>query len=376
MFFAHIPAGYLAGRAVLRSNQPGQLKWILIAGIIGGGFPDIDLLYSSWFDATPQHHHTYWTHLPIAWLGCAVLAWGASRSSSASIRLGLAAFFAAWLSHLVLDSIAGDIWWIYPYIDHPFSLVIIEARHHPWWINYLLHWTMALELLIITLAVGLEIASPRLGLRYALPRTITMLGPVVVALILLESVVADPVLRVPVQGASHQDWHPDSYWHPNWAGSGVHKGIDIFSAHGTPVLAAQGGLVVYRGSVKNGGKVIAILSTRGWLHYYAHLDHFAAPAGRWVQAGETLGVVGNTGNAQGKPAHLHYSIVSPVPRLLSFRAGPQGWRRLFYRDPNTLLKSAGAISALPASEQPRPRAAAQRFPGRAQGGSALPSFRA
>lgn len=75
---------------------------------------------------------------------------------------------------------------------------------------------MVLELLIITLAVGLEIASPRLGLRYTLPRTITMLGPAIMALILLESIVADPVLRVPVQGASHRDWHPDSYWHPNW----------------------------------------------------------------------------------------------------------------------------------------------------------------
>ncbi|MHB1085725.1 MAG: peptidoglycan DD-metalloendopeptidase family protein [Thiobacillus sp.] len=367
MFFAHIPAGYLAGRAVLRGNQPGSnqpdyLKWILVAGMTGGGFPDIDLLYSSWFDATPQHHHTYWTHLPIAWLGCVMLAWGVSRNRSVSIRLGLATFFAAWLSHLMLDSIAGDIWWLYPYIDQPFSLVSIQARHQPWWMNYLLHWTMALELLIITFAVGLEVKSPRLGLRYALPRPITLLGPAVMGLILLESIVSDPVLRVPVQGASHRDWNPDSYWHPNWGVSGVHKGIDIFSAHGTPVLAAQDGLVVYSGTVKNGGKVIAVLSARGWLNYYAHLDHFAVSAGRWVKASETLGFVGNTGNAYGKPAHLHYSIVSPIPRPLSFRAGPQGWRRLFYRDPNALLKTPVAISATLASEQPRPRAAAPKQP--------------
>lgn len=374
MFFAHIPAGYLAGRAVLRNNQPGQLKWILVAGMIGGGLPDIDLLYLYLLDATPQHHHTYWTHLPIAWLGCAVLAWRASRSSSARIRLGLAAFFAAWLSHLVLDSIAGDIWWLYPLVDQPYSLVKIEARYQPWWMNYLLHWTMALELLIITLAVVLEVKSPRLGLHYALPKPVTILGLAVMGLILLESIVSNPVLHVPVQGASHRDWHPDSYWHPSWGVSGVHKGIDIFSAHGTPVLAAQDGLVVYSGTVKNGGKVIAVLSARGWLHYYAHLDRFAVEAGSWVQAGEVIGAVGNTGNALGKPAHLHYSIVSPAPRLLSFRAGPQGWRSLFYRNPDALLKSANVVSARHANGQPHLHAVAPPFPRQAQGWSARSSL--
>lgn len=160
MFFAHIPAGYLVSRALVRGN-PNPLKLVLFAGMAGGVLPDIDLLYLHLIDATPQHHHTYWTHLPIAWLGCATLAWIAARERSAAFRLGLAAFLLGWLSHLLLDTLTGDMWWLYPLVDQPYSLVKIVARYQPWWMNYLLHWTMTLELLIITLAVGLEIKSPR-----------------------------------------------------------------------------------------------------------------------------------------------------------------------------------------------------------------------
>ena len=168
MFFAHIPAGYLVSRIVTRRQQPAHIKWIVLVGLIGGGFPDIDLLYLSLVDSTPQHHHTYWTHMPYAWLGCMALAWVISKYTRVSIRLGLAAFMFGWLSHLLLDSIAGDIWWLYPLFDQPYSLVSIKAQYQPWWLNYMLHWTMALELANIALAVGLEIKSPRLCLRYAL----------------------------------------------------------------------------------------------------------------------------------------------------------------------------------------------------------------
>ena len=337
MFFAHIPAGYLVSRAVVRGQPLADMKWILLAGLIGGGFPDIDLLYLHWLDATPQHHHTYWTHLPIAWQGCAILAWMAFKRTRPLIRLGAAAFFLAWLSHLLLDSIAGDIWWLYPVIDQPYSLVIIEVRHQPWWMNYLLHWTMALEATLIAAAIGLEAYAPRLLPRYRLTKpmaTILLLGASLVA---MESLLPLPMLNQPVLGASSRDWNPNTYWHPHWGASGVHKGIDIFSTHGTPVRAAQSGWVVYQGTLGNGGNVAAVLTPRGWLHYYAHLDRTVASAGSWITTGETLGYVGNSGNAQGKPAHLHYSIFSPIPRLQSFRLGPQGWKRPFYRDPGHLL---------------------------------------
>lgn len=52
---------------------------------------------------------------------------------------------------------------------------------------------------------------------------------------------------IPVQGATHADWNPRSFWYYPWGASGVHKGIDIFAPEGRPVLAATSGLVLVSG---------------------------------------------------------------------------------------------------------------------------------
>ncbi|MEC8482937.1 MAG: M23 family metallopeptidase, partial [Pseudomonadota bacterium] len=44
------------------------------------------------------------------------------------------------------------------------------------------------------------------------------------------------------------------------------------------------------------------------MHYYAHLDSIEENLGRYVEAGTQIGTVGSSGNAQGKPPHLHYGI--------------------------------------------------------------------
>ena len=48
-------------------------------------------------------------------------------------------------------------------------------------------------------------------------------------------------------------------------------------------------------------------------HYYAHLDEYSdqIQEGDWVEVGQVLGYVGNTGNAQNTPPHLHYGIYLP-----------------------------------------------------------------
>ena len=159
MFFAHLPAGYLVSRCLNRGGPKTHLKWTLVAGMLGGIFPDVDLLYLYLLDATPQHHHTYWTHLPIAWLGLGLLTWLAARHRDVAFRQALAAFLLGWLSHLLLDSLTGDIWWLYPLIDQPYSLAHVDALYQPWWMNFMLHWSMALELAIIAFAIWLEQAS-------------------------------------------------------------------------------------------------------------------------------------------------------------------------------------------------------------------------
>ena len=52
-----------------------------------------------------------------------------------------------------------------------------------------------------------------------------------------------------------------------------------------------------------------VLGPAGWNHYYAHLDAWSTVGlGDWVEVGTVLGYVGDSGDAQGTPTHLHYGI--------------------------------------------------------------------
>lgn len=117
-------------------------------------------------------------------------------------------------------------------------------------------------------------------------------------------------LPVPVEGVAR------SALVDTWGGARSegrrHEGIDIFAPRGTQVLSATHGVVLYRGWNRLGGKTLTVLGPGGYRHYYAHLDEYDAPgSGDWVEQGEVLGYVGDTGNAAGTPPHLHYGIYVP-----------------------------------------------------------------
>ncbi|KQR41233.1 M23 family metallopeptidase [Deinococcus sp. Leaf326] len=101
-----------------------------------------------------------------------------------------------------------------------------------------------------------------------------------------------------------------------------HEGTDIFAPRGTPVRATTRGVVVNRGENTLGGRTMMILGPGGQRHYYAHLERYPEfQEGDWVEAGDTVGYVGDSGNARGTPPHLHYGIytasgaVNPYPLL-------------------------------------------------------------
>ena len=143
--------------------------------------------------------------------------------------------------------------------------------------------------------------------------------------------------QIPVAGATRADWNPRSFWYYPWGTSGVHKGIDIFAPEGRPVLAATSGLVFRVGFFGNGGNMIAVLGPRLRVHYYAHLSRMDVERGSWVWRGQTIGAVGTTGNAVGKPPHLHYVIATVVPYPWRVTGEPQGWRKMFFLDPGAEL---------------------------------------
>lgn len=148
-------------------------------------------------------------------------------------------------------------------------------------------------------------------------------------------------LQIPVENATSADWNADSFWYEPWGASGVHKGIDIFAPVGRNAIAAVDGIVLYQGRIRIGGNIVIILGPKWRVHYYAHLETIRLRAGTLVTRGEVVGTVGNSGNAAGKPSHLHYVILTPVPYPWRARAGTQGWKRMFYLDPDSKLRAAG-----------------------------------
>ncbi len=174
------------------------------------------------------------------------------------------------------------------------------------------------------------VTKKRIGLLLAL-------AIIVVGYILPES------LQIPVQGAATSDWNENTFWYAPWGKSGVHKGIDIFSEKGRASTAPTHGVVLYAGTFARGGKVVILLGPKWRLHYLAHLDSFKVRAFTAVRSGEIIGSVGDSGNAKNKPPHLHYSIVTLIPYLWRFDSSTQGWKKIFYLDPNTRLRAASRI---------------------------------
>ena len=127
-------------------------------------------------------------------------------------------------------------------------------------------------------------------------------------------------LPVPVEGVEPSQLADT--WGAARSEGRTHEGIDIFAPRHTQVLSATRGIVVRRGWNRLGGRTISILGPGGQSHYYAHLEEWDDPdVGDWVEAGEVIGYVGNSGNAEGTPPHLHYGIyesggaTNPYPKL-------------------------------------------------------------
>lgn len=142
---------------------------------------------------------------------------------------------------------------------------------------------------------------------------------------------------IPVAGASAKDWHPKSFWFEPWGSSGVHKGIDIFANINTPLLSTTAGVVVYRGYFPKGGNVVVVLGAKWRLHYFAHMNSLAASWFEPVKSGEVIGSVGDSGNAKGKPAHLHYAILRLIPVPWAIDGSTQGYKKAFFIDPGVYL---------------------------------------
>ena len=128
-----------------------------------------------------------------------------------------------------------------------------------------------------------------------------------------------PTLAFPVSGKDNTAIQ--SFWGATRSGGKrSHEGIDIFAKRGTPVIAATAGYITNTGNRGLGGKQVWLRDgIFGASLYYAHLDSIAVSRGHKVHVGDTLGFVGNTGNAKTTSPHLHFGIytsngaINPLP---------------------------------------------------------------
>jgi murein DD-endopeptidase MepM/ murein hydrolase activator NlpD len=143
--------------------------------------------------------------------------------------------------------------------------------------------------------------------------------------------------RLPVQGMNRQSFNHESFWYYPWGASVRHKGVDVFASKGTQVYSSTAGFELYSGTHPRGGKMMLILGPKWRVHHYLHLDTILTESFALVHAGGLIGRVGNTGNAIGKPAHLHYAITTLLPYPWKMQSGIQGTKRMWYIDPTPYL---------------------------------------
>jgi len=164
-----------------------------------------------------------------------------------------------------------------------------------------------------------------------------------------------PAYQFPVAGKSNNAIQ--SFWGANRdGGARSHEGIDIFAARGTPVMAVADGRIGFAGEKGLGGKQVWLRENlAGFNVYYAHLDSFIVNSGDAVKRSDTLGFVGNTGNAAGGAPHLHFGIYGnggAVDPLAFVKELPIPGDQAFTIDPQAKPARGGALRKGPGIKYP------------------------
>jgi Membrane proteins related to metalloendopeptidases len=116
-------------------------------------------------------------------------------------------------------------------------------------------------------------------------------------------------------GPSHLALEPPYAGYPHF-----HTGIDLVEPFGSPVIAADDGVVALVGSSSQGyGRYVVIAHSGGLDTLYGHLSTALVKVGQLVVQGQTIGLEGSTGNSTGP--HLHFELrikqqpIDPTPYL-------------------------------------------------------------
>lgn len=115
-------------------------------------------------------------------------------------------------------------------------------------------------------------------------------------------------------------WPLPGYGHGSitqYFGNNGHKGLDIGAPEGTPIVASRSGTVMIANNYDSWGDswgyYVSIYHDSTYSTLYAHMSSVAAYEGQWVNKGDIIGYVGNTGNSFGN--HLHFEVYQNGTRV-------------------------------------------------------------
>ncbi|MGU9952211.1 MAG: M23 family metallopeptidase [Gammaproteobacteria bacterium WSBS_2016_MAG_OTU1] len=140
-----------------------------------------------------------------------------------------------------------------------------------------------------------------------------------------------PMVR-PVSGKSWLSSRFGTRRDPLTGRRAFHAGYDYAAKRGTPVLAGATGRVTYAGRLGNYGKAIRIAHGQDISTLYGHLRAIHVASGDYVERGQLIGEVGNTGRSTGP--HLHYEVrrnnrprpvAGAINKLRKARGVPKEW---------------------------------------------------
>ena len=87
---------------------------------------------------------------------------------------------------------------------------------------------------------------------------------------------------------------------------GAHTGVDISAPHGAEIKVAADGVVTHASPMGTYGNLVKVSHGNGVDTYYAHCSKILVKVGQQVSAGDTIALVGSTGNSTA--SHLHFEV--------------------------------------------------------------------
>jgi len=143
MLIAHGPAGYLVGVAAAGARRRFDL---VIAGLAGGLFPDLDAvgyhlgIVQGFHRATPLHWPSVW--IAAALIGLALIALKRRPGEFLTVMA------VSGLVHCGLDMTMAPLYWAAPFHWQAYEMVHVPGGWSPYWLGFIFYWTFLPEIAI------------------------------------------------------------------------------------------------------------------------------------------------------------------------------------------------------------------------------------